>query len=158
MDHRLKGRGREGLSLRLLSRGLLGYMGAKETNLLDVGCRTLAVALGEHHVTVARLLPILVELSDGIITKIADARGKATDTYLVELPVHHKTLARTLTRRKGKIHAVRPVFRELDDASALIYENIERSRHSPTTTDIVRTTASAAPQPNTLWRPWKAWP
>jgi len=140
LDHRLKDNGREGLSLRLLIRGLLAYMRTKETELLDVGCRTLAIALGRHHVTIARLLPRLVELSDGIVTKVADARHKAADVYLIQLPAQYQQLARELTWRKGKIHAIRPVFRALGDAAALIYEAIERSRHSPTNADIIRTT------------------
>lgn len=141
LDHRLAARGREGLSLRLLIRGLLGYMRAKETHVLDVGCRTLAVALGKHHVTVARLLPILARESDGILTKVADARRKAADVYVIQLPAHFARLARELTWRKGRIHAVRPVFRALGDAAALVYEAIERGRHSPTTADIVRSTS-----------------
>lgn len=115
-------------------------MRAKETDLLDVGCRTLAVALGKHHVTIARLLPVLVEASDGILTKIADARHKAADVYLIQLPVQYQELARELSWRKGKIHGIRPVFRSLGDPAALIYEAIERGRLTPTTTDITRTT------------------
>ena len=141
LDHRLAARGREGLSLRLLIRGLLGYMRAKETDLLDVGCRTLAVALGKHHVTIARLLPILAQASDGILTKVADARHKAADVYLIQLPQHYEQLARELMWRKGRIHAVRPVFRALGDVAALVYESIERARHSPTTADVVRSTS-----------------
>lgn len=140
LDHRLIVRGREGLSLRLLIRGLLGYMRAKETNVLDVGCRTLAVALGKHHVTVARLLSVLARESDGILTKVADARRKAADVYVIQLPEHFAALARELTWRRGKIHAVRPVFRALGDAAPLVYEAIERGRHSPTTAEIVRNT------------------
>ncbi|NKR13748.1 hypothetical protein A5N16_22225 [Arthrobacter sp. M6] len=138
LDHRLQKRGREGLSLRLLIRGLLGYMRAKETDILDVGCRTLAAAMGKHHVTIARLLPILAAASDGILTKIADARQKAADVYLIQLPGQYQQLARELAWRKGKIHAIRPVFRALGDPAALVYEAIERGRHSPTTADIVR--------------------
>ncbi|UOD83337.1 hypothetical protein [Paenarthrobacter ureafaciens] len=138
LDHRLQQRGREGLSLRLLIRGLLGYMRAKETDILDVGCRTLAAAMGKHHVTIARLLPILAAASDGILTKIADARQKAADVYLIQLPEQYQQLARELTWRKGKIHAIRPVFRALGDPAALVYEAIERGRHSPTTAEIVR--------------------
>ncbi|MGK3958494.1 hypothetical protein ACLKOZ_20145 [Arthrobacter sp. R4] len=138
LDHRLMTRGREGLGLRILIRGLLSYMRAKETNFLDVGCRTLAAAMGKHHVTVARLLPVLVEASDGILSKVADARHKAADVYLIELPVRYQQLARELAWRKGKIHAIRPVFRALGDVSALVYEAIERGRCSPTTADVVR--------------------
>lgn len=140
LDHRLQTYGREGLSLQLLIRGLLGYMRAKNTNLVDVGCRTLAVALGKHHVTIARLLPRLVAVSNGILTKVMDARHKAADVYLIELPEEYHQLARELTWRKGKIHALRPVFRALSDPASLVYESIERCRHSPTTAEIIRAT------------------
>jgi DNA-binding transcriptional regulator YhcF (GntR family) len=138
LDHRLKDRGREGLSLRFLIRALLAYMRTKETDLLDVGCRTLAAAMGKHHVTIARLLPVLVEASDGVLTKVADARHKAADVYLIQLPEQYQQLARELTWRKGKIHSIRPVFRAVGDAGALVYETIERGRHSPTTAELIR--------------------
>ncbi|KRE61769.1 hypothetical protein ASG92_20490 [Arthrobacter sp. Soil736] len=140
LDHRLKERGREGISLRLLIRGLLGYMRTRETDVLDVGCRTLAAALGKHHVTIARLLPVLVEASDGILTKVADAWHKGADVYLIQLPEHFQQLARQLTWHRGKIHAVRPVFRALGDVAALTYEAIERGRHSPTSAELIRST------------------
>jgi hypothetical protein len=138
LDHRLKDRGREGLSLRFLIRALLAYMRTKETDLLDVGCRTLAAAMGKHHVTIARLLPVLAQASDGILTKVADARHKAADVYLIQLPEKYQQLARELTWRKGKIHSIRPVFRALGDAAALVYEAIERGRHSPTSAELIR--------------------
>jgi hypothetical protein len=138
LDHRLRERGREGLSLRFLIRALLAYMRTKETDLLDVGCRTLAAAMGKHHVTIARLLPVLVQASDGVLTKVADARRKAADVYLIQLPEQYQQLARELTWRKGKIHSIRPVFRALGDAAAIVYETIERGRQSPTTAELIR--------------------
>jgi hypothetical protein len=140
LDHRLKERGREGLSLRLLLRAVLGYMRTMETDLLDVGCRTFATAMGKHHGTIARLLPALEHASDGILSKIADARGRNADTYVIQLPQHFEQLARELSWRSGKIHGIRPVFRALGDVAALVYESIERGRLSPTTAAIVRST------------------
>jgi hypothetical protein len=140
LDHRMMKLGRESLGLRFLFRSLLGYMRAKETDLLDVGCRTLATALGKHHATIARLLPRLVQVSDGIITKVADARRRSADVYLIQLPAHHQQLARELSWRKGKIHGIRHVFRALGEPAALVYEAIERGRHSPTNADIIRAT------------------
>ncbi|GAA2125162.1 hypothetical protein GCM10009825_01250 [Arthrobacter humicola] len=140
LDHRLKERGREGLSLRLLLRAVLGYMRTMETDLLDVGCRTFATALGKHHGTISRLLPVLQQASDGILTKIADARGRNADTYVIQLPPHFEQLARELSWRSGKIHGIRPVFRALGDVAALVYESIERGRLSPSTAAIVRST------------------
>lgn len=140
LDHRLKERGREGLSLRLLLRAVLGYMRTMETAVLDVGCRTFATALGKHHGTISRLLPMLEQASDGILTKVADARGRNADTYVIQLPQHFEQLARELSWRSGKIHGIRPVFRVLGDVAALVYESIERGRLSPTTAAIVRST------------------
>ncbi|MHA7191968.1 hypothetical protein ACX80N_16915 [Arthrobacter sp. MDT2-16] len=140
LDHRLKDEGRVGISLRFLLRAVLSCMRTMETNILDVGCRTFALALGKDHVTIARLLPHLERVSGGILTRIDRGRGRNADTYAIQLPQHFEQLARDLTWRKGKIHAIRPVFRVLGDVSALAYEAIERGRHSPTTADLVRTT------------------
>ncbi|WDF35186.1 hypothetical protein PTW37_17070 (plasmid) [Arthrobacter agilis] len=140
LDYRLMERGREGIHLRFLVRAVLAYMRSMETDILDVGCRTFALALGKSHVTIARLLPVLENASAGILTRIDRGRGKNADTYAVQLPDHFQQLARTLTWRKGKIHAIRPVFRVLGDVSALAYEAIERGHRSPTTADLARTT------------------
>ncbi|MHA7284268.1 hypothetical protein, partial [Arthrobacter sp. TMS2-4] len=140
LDHRLKDQGRAGISLRFLIRAVLAYMRTNQTDLLDVGCRTFAVALGKDHVTIARLLPLLEAASAGILTRIDRGRGRNADTYAVQLPTEFQQLARDLTWRKGKIHAIRPVFRALGDVAALAYEGIERGRHSPTTADLTRTT------------------
>lgn len=140
LDHRLKSLGRESQGLRILFRALLGYMRTMETDLLDVGCRTLATALGKHHATIARLLPRLAAQSDGILSKVFEARGRAADSYLVQLPEKYQQLARELTWRKGKIYGLRPVFRALGDPAALVYEHIERARTAPTTAEIIRAT------------------
>lgn len=140
LDYRLMERGREGIHLRFLIRAVLAYMRTMETNILDVGCRTFALALGKSHATIARLLPVLEQASAGILTRIDRARGRNADTYAVQLPEHFQQLARELTWRKGKIHAIRPVFRALGDVSALAYEAIERGHRFPTTADLTRTT------------------
>jgi hypothetical protein len=139
-DHRFMERGREGIHLRFLFRAVLAYMRTMETNSLDVGCRTFALALGKHHATIARLLPVLEEASAGILTRIDRGRGKNADTYAVQLPEQFAQIARDLTWRKGRIHAIRPVFRALGDVSALAFEAIERGHQSPTTADLARTT------------------
>ncbi|WP_394253619.1 hypothetical protein [Arthrobacter pityocampae] len=140
LDSQLMERGREGIHLRFLLRAVLAYMRTMETNILDVGCRTFALALGKSHATIARLLPVLEQTSAGLLTRIDRGRGKNADTYAVQLPEQFQQLARELTWRKGKIHAVRPVFRVLGDVSALAYEAIERGHRSPTTADLTRST------------------
>jgi DNA-binding transcriptional regulator YhcF (GntR family) len=58
--------------------------------------------------------------------------------YLIQLPEQYQQLARELTWRKGKVHSIRPVFRALGDAAAIVYETIERGRHSPTSAELIR--------------------
>ncbi|WP_049828671.1 hypothetical protein [Arthrobacter sp. RIT-PI-e] len=140
LDHMLMREGRVSISLRFLIRAVLAYMRTNQTNILDVGCRTFALALGKDHGTIARLLPRLERLSAGILTRIGRAHGRAADTYAIVLPERFELLARELTWRQGKIHAVRPVFRALGDVAALTYEGIERGRRSPTTADLTRIT------------------
>ncbi|MDR6623624.1 hypothetical protein [Sinomonas atrocyanea] len=138
LDVRFQKFGREGIGLRFLLRAVLAYMRTMETNTLDVGCRTFALALGQHHSTVARLLRRLAQLSDGMVTKIADARHRNADVYLIEVPEQHRELARDLSWRQGKIHAIRAVFRVLGPAAALAYEAIERGRVSPTAREVAQ--------------------
>lgn len=141
IDQRLtKNFGRESPGLRLVLRAVIGYMRTTGRDVLDMGCRTFAAATGRHQSTIARLLPVLVSASEGILTKVADARGRNADVYLVRLPEHFQDLANDLSWRKGKIYGLRPIFRCLGDTAALVYEAIERSRFSPTTADIVRAT------------------
>ncbi|WDF35269.1 hypothetical protein PTW37_17465 (plasmid) [Arthrobacter agilis] len=140
LDPHFDRQGRIGISLKLLMRAVLGFMRTNETNILDVGCRSFAVALGKDHVTVARLLATLERESRGIITRIDRGRGRNADTYAIDLPTDLEQHARVLPWRKGKIYGIRPVFRALGDVAALAYEGIERARHSPTTIELSRTT------------------
>ncbi|MEO8223047.1 MAG: hypothetical protein ABI563_19965 [Specibacter sp.] len=145
LDQRLARTGREGITLRFLLRAVLGFARAKETLVVDVGCRAFALAMGHHHGTIARLLPRLVNHSGGILSKIDTARGKRADSYLLGLPEQWRDLAKATAWRKGKIHGIRPVFRALGAPAALVYEAIERGRHSPTTADIIRATGMSRP-------------
>ena len=145
LDQRLARRGREGITLRFLLRAVLGFARAKESLVVDVGCRAFAVNMGQHHGTIARLLPRLVKYSGGMLSKIEDAQGKKADVYLLSLPEQWKDVAKASAWRKGKIHGIRPVFRALGAPAALVYEFIERGRHSPTTAEIVRSTGLSRP-------------
>ena len=144
LDDRLARQGREGTSLRLLLRAVIGFCRAENTQVIEVGCRSFAVAMGKHHGTIARLLPRLVAAGDGVLTKLVDARGKNADVYLLDLPEKHQELANSLSWRRGRSYGIRPVFRALGDHAALVYEAIERARYSPITADLIRTTKISA--------------
>lgn len=145
LDQRLARTGREGIMLRFLFRAILGFARAKGTLVVDVGCRSFAREMGSHHGTIARLLPRLVKHSGGMLSKIEDARGKRADSYLLGLPEQFQDVAQATAWRKGKIHGIRTVFRALGAPSALVYEAVERGRHSPTTADIMRATGLSRP-------------
>lgn len=145
LDQRLASTGREGIALRFLIRAVLGFARAKGTLLIDVGCRAFALAMGQHHGTIARLLPRLVRYSGGMLSKFQDARGKNADAYLLGIPEQWKDVAAATAWRQGKIHGIRPVFRALGAPAALVFEAIERGRHSPTTADLIRSTGMSRP-------------
>lgn len=140
LDQRLARSGREGISLRLLLRAVIGFARSKQSLTIDVGCRSFAIAMGKHHGTIARLLPRLEKLTEGLVERIARGRGKDADVYLLTLPQQWRSTADALSWRKGKIYGIRPVFRALGDVAALVYEAIERDRTSPNTAEIVRAT------------------
>ena len=145
LDQRLARTGREGITLRFLIRAVLGFARAKGTLLVDVGCRAFALAMGQHHGTIARLLPRLAKLSGGMLSKIEDGRGKRADSYLLRCPQQWKDVAAATAWRKGKIHGIRPVFRALGAPTALVYEAVERSRQPPTAAEIIRATGMSRP-------------
>lgn len=145
LDQRLAATGREGITLRFLLRAVIGFARAKGTLLVNVGCRSFAREMGQHHGTIARLLPRLVKHSGGMLSKLQDAQGRHADSYLLELPEQWKDVAKANSWRKGKIYGIRPVFRALGATAALVYEAIERGRHSPTTADLVRETGLSRP-------------
>ncbi|MET3172880.1 UNVERIFIED_ORG: hypothetical protein ABIB52_000708 [Arthrobacter sp. UYCu721] len=137
LDQRLARSGREGISLRLLLRAVIGFARMKQSLTIDVGCRSFAIAMGKHHGTIARLLPRLEKLTEGLVERIERGRGKGADVYLLTVPEQWRSTADALSWRKGKIYGIRPVFRALGDVAALVYEAIERARVSYTTAEIV---------------------
>jgi hypothetical protein len=140
MDPRLARLGRRGIGLRLLLRAVLGFARTTGSLTIDVGCRSFAIATGRDHATIARLLPQLEQVTDGLVTRIERGRGKNADLYLIQIPAQHRGVATAISWRRGKIHAIRPVFRALGDVAALVYETIERADQAPTTAQIaVRT-------------------
>lgn len=90
------------------------------------GCRSLAEASGIDHSTVSLALKRLEE--SGWVKKTRQGWGEAADAYELTLPQSVQDLARDMPWPRGKIHALRPVFRELGHVCALVYESIETER------------------------------
>jgi DNA-binding transcriptional ArsR family regulator len=103
---------------------------------VEFGVRSIAVATGLDHTTVGLHLRELRGEKDPLVILVEEGRGTKGDLYMLTVPEELKTAAEDATWQKGKIHALRPAFRELGLPAAFVYETLE---HSPglSTTEIV---------------------
>lgn len=106
---------------------------------IEFGVRSIATATGLDHTTVALHLKALRSEKDPLITLVEEARGTKGDLYMLTVPEELKTAAEDASWRKGKIHALRPAFRELGLPAAFVYEALEHSPAMPIA-EIVRIT------------------
>ena len=95
------------------------------------GVRSLSVATGMDHTTVAAHLRALRDEDDPLIDLIENDRGLAGDLYQLRIPDEITARATTISWKAGKLHALRPVFRELGHTAALVYEALEHTRGRP---------------------------
>ena len=130
---------RTGLARRMVLRSLGEAAHMTASRFIEFGDRSIAVATGLDHTTVGSHLRALRSEKDPLVTLVEQGRGTKGDLYMLTVPEEVKTAAEDLTWRKGKVHALRPVFRELGLPAAFVYEVLE---HSPglSTADIVRLT------------------
>lgn len=130
---------RTGMARRMVLRALGEAAHMTASRFIEFGVRSIAVATGLDHTTVGLHLRELRGEKDPLITLVEEARGTKGDLYMLTVPEELKTAAEYASWQKGKIHALRPVFRELGLPAAFVYEALE---HSPVmvTADIVRVT------------------
>lgn len=130
---------RTGLARRMVLRSLGEAAHMTASRFIEFGVRSIAVATGLDHTTVALHLKALRSEREPLITLVEEARGTKGDLYMLTVPEELKAAAEDAPWQKGKIHALRPVFRELGLPAAFVYEALE---HSPamSTTEIVRVT------------------
>lgn len=107
---------------------------------IEFGDRSIAVATGLDHTTVGMHLRALRSEKDPLVTLIEQGRGTKGDLYMLSIPEDVKAAAEDLSWRKGKIHALRPVFRELGLPAAFVYEALEQSGTPLPTMELVRIT------------------
>jgi DNA-binding transcriptional ArsR family regulator len=130
---------RTGLARRMVLRSLGEAAHMTASRFVEFGARSIAVATGLDHTTVGSHLRALRSERDPLVTLIEQGRGTKGDLYMLTVPEEMKSAAEDLTWRKGKIHALRPVFRELGLPAAFVYETLE---HSPglSTAELVKLT------------------
>ena len=104
------------------------------------GVRSLSVATGLDHTTVAAHLRALRDEDDPLVDLIENDRGLAGDLYQLRIPDEIAVRAAPSVGRPGKLHALRPVFRELGHPAAFVYEALEHSRAPERSFDLVTRT------------------
>lgn len=147
---------RTGLARRMVLRALGEAAHMTASRFIEFGDRSIAVATGLDHTTVGSHLRGLRTENDPLVTLVEQGRGTKGDLYMLTVPEDVKTAAEDLPWRRGKIHALRPVFRELGLPAAFVYEALE---HSPglstaeivTLTRLSRTAVSEALEVMAAW-------
>ena len=94
---------------------------------IEFGDRSIAVATGLDHTTVGYTSEHCAARRP-VGDLVEQGRGTKGDLYMLTVPEEVKAAAEDLTWRKGKIHALRPVFRELGLPAAFVYEG---ARNTP---------------------------
>lgn len=127
---------RTGLARRVVLRALGAAAHMTASRFVEFGDRSIAVATGLDHTTVGSHLRALRSEKDPLVTLVERGRGTKGDLYMLTIPEGLRPGAEDLSWRKGKIHALRPVFRELGLPAAFVYEALERTP-GLTTTELV---------------------
>jgi hypothetical protein len=104
------------------------------------GVRSLSVATGLDHTTVAAQLRALRSEGDPLIDLIENDRGLQGDLYQLRIPDEIADRAPRVGWRPGKLHALRPVFRELGHPAAFVYEALEQAKGPQRSFDLVTVT------------------
>lgn len=130
---------RTGLARRMVLRALGAAAHMTASRFVEFGDRSIAVATGLDHTTVGSHLRALRAENDPLVTLVERGRGTKGDLYMLTIPEGVRAAAEDLTWRKGKIHPLRPVFRELGLPAAFVYEALE-AMPGLTTTELVTQT------------------
>lgn len=131
---------RAGLGRRLVLRALGAAAHMKGSRVVEFGVRSLAISSGIEPTAVAAHLRALRSEADPLIRHVGEAQGIHGDQYELVVPPHLQDVADKRSWPAGKIHALRPAFKELGAAAAFVYEALEDLAATPPVSDIVRRT------------------
>lgn len=129
---------RAGLGYRFLLRALGEAAHKSDSRYIEFGVRSLALGTGAHHTTVARQLRELSQVEDPMLRLVQEAKGTYGDMYELILPDRFSGRATAMVWKRGRIHALRPVFRELGIVAAVVYETVETNDGALTSADMAR--------------------
>ena len=140
-DQRWTGRSATGLKMVLRALGAAAMKTGSAA--IEFGVRSLSIDAGQDHTTLAAHLRTLRSEDDPFIDLVRVAHGLDADLYQLRVPDRYADRARWKTWRAGRIHALRPAFRELGATTALVYEVLEHRRGLLRSIDIVTETQLA---------------
>ncbi len=144
--------GRTGPAIRIVLRAMGEASMKSGSRYIEFGTRSLEIACGLDHVTVAKHLRQLRVEEDPLVYLVEGERGLLGDLYELRIP---QAVAAQVVRqswRAGKIQALRPAFRELGLPAAFVYEALEQGPGRMTSfeladgTDMARSTVYEALQ------------
>ncbi|MDB5243860.1 MAG: hypothetical protein JWP57_4486 [Spirosoma sp.] len=148
---------RSGLLARLVLRALGEAAIKRGDRFIEFGARSLAIGAGSHPTSVARQLRQLAALPHALIRLAQEAHGTRADLYELIIPVDYQHIADTRTWPKGRLHALRPVFRELGPTAAFVYEAIEMNDGDLTSAEVARASVLSPSSVNTALETLAAW-
>lgn len=122
--------GPRGMHARFLLRALAAAAHQEGTRHIEFGVRSLSLSLPVQPSTVSRVLAELRAEDDPWITLVREGEGTRADLYELRIPDRHAERAERVGLPRGKVHALRPAFRELGAVAALVFEAIEQGAAS----------------------------
>lgn len=156
LEHRYAA-SRAGIARRMILRAIGAAANMSGNRFVEFGVRSLAIASGVDHTTVAAHLRALRSETDSLITLVEKGRGVRGDLYLLSIPASIAHQAQERRWRKGRIQALRPAFRALGMPAALVYEALEHSPAAMSTADVVRATGFSRTTVNDALGVLEAW-
>jgi len=119
-------RGRTGPAIRMVLRAMGEASMKSGSRYIEFGTRSLEIACGLDHVTVAKHLRQLRGEEDALVYLVEGERGLLGDLYELRIPDAVAAQVARQSWRAGKIQALRPAFRELGLPAAFVYEALEQ--------------------------------
>lgn len=135
--------GRTAPAVRILLRALGEAAMKTGSRYIAFGTRSLDLACGLDHTTVAAHLRMLREEVEPLVYLIESDRGLFGDLYELRIPDSVAARASRLDWKAGKIHSLRPVFRDLGLPAAFVYEALEHAKSRPSSFELSTSTGMA---------------
>jgi hypothetical protein len=117
---------RDDLGARAVLMAMAEAAQKSQGTVISFGNRSLAVATGLDQSTVGKILKRLASEDDPLVDLIREASGVLAHTYALRVPNRFVDIAARRTWKRGKMHGVRPVFRELGLAAAFVFAALEQ--------------------------------